>query len=177
MLKKILLGFVAILIVLIIVIALQPADFRYSRSATFNTAASTVFDQVNDFHKWQEWSPWAKLDPKAKTTFEGPSSGVGAKFGWAGNSDVGEGSMTITDCKSSELILIKLEFTKPFEATNTTEFTFKSTGDQTTVTWTMSGHNNFISKAFGLFVNCDKMIGDQFEKGFANLKNILEPRT
>jgi hypothetical protein len=81
---------------------------------------------VNDFHNWEAWSPWAKLDPAAKATFEGPSAGTGAIFKWAGNKEVGEGSMTITESRPSDLIRIKLEFLRPFEATNSAEFTFKS---------------------------------------------------
>jgi hypothetical protein len=105
---------------------------------------------VNDFHNW------AKLDPAAKTTFEGRSAGIGAILRWAGNSEVGEGSMTITDSRPSDLIRIKLEFLKPFAATNTAEFTFKPAGNQTAVTWRMKGKNNLIAKAVCLFMNMDK---------------------
>jgi hypothetical protein len=82
--------------------------------------------------------------------------------------------MTITESRPSELIRIKLDFTKPFEATNTTEFTFKPEGNQTTVTWSMFGTNNFIAKAFCLFMSMDKMVGGQFEKGLASMKSIVE---
>jgi len=174
MLKYILIGLAAILVIFLIVVALQPADFRITRSATIAAPASVVFEQVNDFHKWNDWSPWAKLDPNAKNSFEGPPAGVGACFAWAGNNEVGEGRMTITDSKPNELVLMKIEFIKPFTATNTTEFTFKPEGNQTAATWTMSGHNNFIGKAMGLIMNCDKMVGGQFEKGLANLKAIVE---
>lgn len=174
MLKKILLGICVVIIILVIVIALQPSTFSYARTATFNAPAATVFEQVNDLHKWQTWSPWAKIDPNAKTSFEGPISGAGAIFGWSGNNEVGEGRMTITESKPNELILMKLDFIKPFESTCTTEFTFKSNADKTTVTWRMFGVNNFIGKAFSLFIDCEKMIGDQFEKGFDNLKGVLE---
>jgi hypothetical protein len=129
---------------------------------------------VNDFHKWEEWSPWAKLDPAAKATFEGPSAGTGAIFRWAGNKEVGEGSMTITESRPSDLIRIRLEFLKPFAATNTAEFTFKPEGDQTAVTWSMAGQNNFMSKAICLFMDRDKMVGGKFEEGLAAMKSIAE---
>jgi hypothetical protein len=144
------------------------------RSASVSAPAPTVFAQVNDFHKWEAWSPWAKLDPAAKATFEGPSAGIGAIFRWAGNKEVGEGSMTITESRPSDLIRIKLEFLKPFAATNRAEFTFKPQGDQTVVTWSMEGKNNFMAKAFCLFMNMDKMVGSQFEKGLANMKALAE---
>ena len=175
MLKSILLGLAAIVVVFMIAAALQPADFRITRSATIAASPAVVFEQVNDFQKWNAWSPWAKLDPNAKNTFEGPPAGVGAAFAWSGNSEVGAGRMTITESQPNERIVMRLEFTKPFTATNTTEFTFKPEGSETAVTWSMSGHNNFIGKAMGLIMNCDKMVGGQFEQGFANLKAIVAP--
>ena len=173
MLKFILIGLAAIVAVFLIVAALQPADFRITRSATIAAPPAAVFAQINDFQKWNAWSPWAKLDPSAKNTFDGPPAGVGAGFAWAGNSEVGEGRMTITESRPNELIRMKLEFIKPFAATNTTEFTFQPGGNETAVTWSMSGHNNFMGKAMGLIINCDKMVGGQFEQGFANLKAIV----
>jgi uncharacterized protein YndB with AHSA1/START domain len=174
MLKKFLIVLVIIIVVLVGVVAVQPADFRIARSATIAAPPAAVFEQVNDFHKWNDWSPWAKLDPNAKNTFEGPAAGTGAKFAWSGNNEVGEGSMTITRSKPSERILMDLVFVKPFAASNVAEFTFRPDGTGTAVTWSMSGRNNFIGKAVGLFMNCDKMVGGQFEKGFANLKAVVE---
>ena len=173
MLKKILLGLVAIIVIFLIVAALQPADFRITRSTVIAAPPAAVFEQINDFQKWSVWSPWAKLDPNAKNTFEGPGAGVGAKFAWSGNNEVGEGSMTITDAKPAERVLMDLVFTKPFAAKNVAEFTLKPEGAGTAVTWSMSGKNNFIGKAAGLLMNCDKMVGGQFEKGFENLKAVV----
>ena len=172
MLKKILIGLAAVIIVFVAVVAMQPADYRVERNASFPAAPAVVFDQINDLHKWDAWSPWAKLDPAVKNTFEGPPAGTGAVFAWAGNKKVGEGRMTITESHPNDLIRLKLEFIKPFPSTAMTEFTFKPEGDQTLVTWSMAGHNNFISKAFCLFMNMDKMVGGDFERGFANLKTV-----
>lgn len=172
MILEILIVLAAVVALLIVIIARQPSDFRITRSTVIPVPASTVFTQVNDFHKWEAWSPWAKLDPTAKNSYEGASSGEGAIFRWAGNKQVGEGSMTLLESHPNELIRIKLEFLKPFQGTNTAEFTFKPEGNQTVVTWSMYGKNNFISKAFGLIMNCDKMVGGQFEKGLANLQSV-----
>jgi uncharacterized protein YndB with AHSA1/START domain len=174
MLKKFLIVLVIIIVVLVGVVAVQPADFRITRSATIAAPPAAVFEQVNDFHKWNDWSPWAKLDPNAKNTFEGPPAGTGAKFAWSGNNEVGEGSMTITRSKAPERILMDLVFVKPFAAENVAEFTFRPTHTGTAVTWSMTGRNNFMGKAVSLFMNCDKMVGGQFEKGFANLKAVVE---
>jgi hypothetical protein len=174
MLKKILIVLVAILAIFAGVVALQPAEFRIVRSATIAAPAAVVFSQVNDFHNWQAWSPWARLDPAAKNSFEGPASGTGAIFKWSGNNQVGEGTMTLTDSEPNDLIKIKLDFVRPMVNTNAVEFTFKPEGDQTLVTWNMTGRNNFIGKAFCLFMDMDKLVGAQFEKGLAQMKAIAE---
>ena len=174
MLKTIIIAVAVILIAFGIVVAMQPADFRITRTATISASPADVFAQVNDFRKWQNWSPWAKLDPAAKSTFEGSAAGTGARFRWAGNNQVGEGRMTITESHPSDLIRIELEFLKPFKATNTAEFTFKPEGNQTVVSWSMFGKNNFMGKAMGLIMDCDKMLGGQFEQGLANMKSAAE---
>jgi hypothetical protein len=178
MIKKILLLALVVIVVGIaifaVVVAMQPSHYQVQRSATMNAPPAVVFNQVNDFHKWDAWSPWAKLDPNMKTTHEGPPSGTGAVYSWTGNSDVGEGKMTITDSKPGDLVKIKLDFIKPFAATSDTVFTFKPQGNQTAVTWTMDGENNFIGKAFCLFMNMDKMVGADFEKGLAQMKAVSE---
>ncbi len=178
MIKKILLGIVIVVVVVVAVIAvvaaLQPTHYHIERSATINAPTPVVFAQVNDFHKWEAWSPWAKIDPAMKQTCEGAPSGTGAIYTWAGNNQVGEGRMTITESHPSDLIKIKLEFMKPWSATNAANFTFKPQGNQTAVTWTMDGDNNFMGKAFGLFMNMDKMIGGDFEKGLAQMKSVAE---
>jgi uncharacterized protein YndB with AHSA1/START domain len=170
----ILLTLAAIVVGLVIVIAMQPADFRVERSATIPGPPEEVFAQVNDFHAWKEWSPWAKLDPQSKETYEGSAAGTGAIFKWSGNNEVGEGMMTLTDSQPNDLIRIKLDFIRPFAATNTTEFTFKPEGDQTLVTWSMSGQNTFMSKAIHLVMDMDKMVGGNFEQGLAQMKSVVE---
>lgn len=173
MLKKILLGLAVVIVVFVIVVATRPTDFRVVRSASIPAAPDAVFPHINDLKKWQEWSPWAKLDPNAKNTFEGPTAGTGAKFSWDGNNDVGVGSMTITESKSPESVRIKLAFLKPMEGDSDVMFTLKPEAGGTLVTWQMDSKNGFMAKAFGLFVDCEKMCGDQFEQGFKNLKAVL----
>ena len=174
MFKKILIGLAVVILILVVVTALQPADFKVERSTTINATPATVFGNVNDFHKWEAWSPWAKMDPAMKTTYEGPPSGTGTKYHWVGNSKVGEGQMEITDNKPAELVKIKLDFIKPVAATNDAEFAFKPEGSGTKVTWTMTGTKNFMMKGFGLVMSMDKMVGGDFEKGLAQLKAVSE---
>ncbi|WP_406695070.1 alpha/beta fold hydrolase [Singulisphaera sp. Ch08] len=172
--KKVLIALAVIVAGFVGVVAMQPSGFRVERTATISALPPAVFARVNDLHQFQTWSPWAKLDPAVKMTFEGPSAGTGAIYRWAGNTDVGEGSMTITESRPSDQVRMRLEFLKPFSATNTVEFTFKPEGDHTAVSWSMAGKNNFVAKLFQLFISMDKMVGGDFEKGLAQLKSVVE---
>jgi len=171
---KVLIALAVGIIIFLIVVALQPASFRVVRTATIAAPPARVFEEVNDLHKWEAWSPWAKIDPACKMTYEGPPAGNGASMAWVGNSNVGAGRMTITDSRPGESIRIRLDFEKPFKGTNTAEFTFAPKGDQTQVTWSMWGEKNFITKAIGLFVSMDKMIGGNFEQGLGQLGSVVQ---
>ena len=174
MLVPILITLAAVVVLFVIIVALRPSDFRVERSIVVAVPPAAAFAQVNDFHKWEAWNPWAKMDPAMKETYDGAPAGVGAGYSWIGNKDVGTGRMTLTESRPFESIKIKLEFLKPFAATNTAEFTFKPDGNQTIVTWSMFGKSNYFCKLMGLFMSMDKMIGSQFEKGLADLKKASE---
>ncbi|OQW79997.1 MAG: polyketide cyclase [Proteobacteria bacterium ST_bin11] len=172
---NIILIFVAVVALIILVFASrQPDTFQVSRSISMAAPPATVFTQINDLQNWQAWSPWAKLDPNAKHSFSGPQAGAGANMSWAGNNKVGEGSMTIVESLPHDLIRLKLDFLKPFKASNTAEFSFKSAGENTIVVWSMSGKNNPIGKLMSLIMNCDKVLGCQFEQGLSAIKQIVE---
>lgn len=174
MLKKSLLALAIIVAVLIVVIALRPAEFRVTRAAVIPGGPGLIFPHANDLRLWQAWSPWAKLDPQCRVTFDGPSAGVGAAFAWSGNNEVGVGRMAIVESRTGERVRYQLDFEKPFAGHSLAELTFQPDPGGTRVTWTMTGTNNFIAKAFGLVIDCDKMIGGQFEQGLANLKAVVE---
>jgi hypothetical protein len=163
-----------IVILFVVIVALQPSEFRVARGTTICALPAVIFAEVNDFHKWEAWNPWGKIDPAMKQTYEGAPMGTGAIYAWAGNKEVGEGRMTITESRPNDLIRIKLEFFKPFAGNSIAEFTFKPEANQTAVTWSMAGENNFMAKAIHLFMNMDKMIGSQFEKGLADMKAVVE---
>ena len=174
MLLKILAVVALVIVILVIVIALQPGEFRIARSTKISAPPPVVFAQVNDFRRWQAWNPWGKLDPAMKVSYEGTRAGVGAAYSWSGNNEVGEGRMTIIESRPHELIRVKLEFLKPFAATNTAEFTFKPEANETMTTWSMFGEKNFMAKAIHLFISMENMIGGQFEKGLADMKVAAE---
>jgi hypothetical protein len=168
------LGLVVIVVLVAAVVALQPAEYRVERSAAIAAGPAEVFPHVNDLHKWEAWSPWAKIDPAMDQSYEGAREGTGAIYNWSGNVEVGAGRTTITESHPHDLVRIKLEMFEPMAATNDVKFTFQPQGDQTTVTWTIEGRHNFLGKAVSLVMSMDKMIGDQFEKGLASLKTVVE---
>jgi hypothetical protein len=174
MFKKVLLVVVGLVVLFLIVAAMQPTHFTITRSTTIAAPDSVIFAQVNDLHNWPNWSPWARKDPAMKSSYGGAAAGTGATYSWAGNSDVGEGRMTVVESAPPSMVRIQLEFLKPMAATDTATFSFTSSGGQTTVRWDMLGNNNLIGKAFGLVANMDKMVGDDFEKGLAGLKTVSE---
>jgi hypothetical protein len=178
MAKKLLIGIPVVLILLVAgfaaVVAMRPNTFSITRSVKIAAPPDVVFDQINDFHKWDAWSPWKKLDPNAKDTFSGPSEGKGAKFGWSGNDEIGEGHMTILESRRPELINIDLTFVKPMQSSALTQFAFQPAGEETLVTWTMSGEQTFMEKAVCMFMDMDKMVGGSFEEGLANIKKVAE---
>lgn len=176
MLKKIGIGLVVVLAVFLVVVAVQPEDFKFSRSTVIAAAPSQVFPHVNNFHHWEAWSPWAKLDPSMTKAYTGSESGEGAVYSWVGNDKVGEGKMTILKSQPTDSITIQLDFLKPMEATNAAEFTFKPEGEGTLVTWTMTGKKNFVAKAFHLLMDMDKLLGPDFERGLAQLKTVAESK-
>ena len=173
----VLIALAIIALLLFVIIAGRPDEFIVSRSANISAPPERIFPSVNELKKWDAWSPWARLDPNCKITFEGPAAGNGASYTWSGNNKVGAGKMAIIESVPGSLICLRLEFLKPFKATNLAEFKFTPQSGQTLVVWSMSGKNNLFFKVFGLFMDCDKMIGKDFEKGLASLKFIAEAPT
>ena len=173
MLKKIGIVVLVLLVLLIVVIATRPAEYQVTRSRTLAAPPEAVYAQIADFHRWRQWSPWENRDPAMTREFSGAPAGTGAVYSWSGNSDVGEGRMTITDARPPQKVGVKLEFIEPFAATSTTDFVLTPTPrGGTNVTWSMSGENNFLAKGMSLFMNMDKMIGNDFEAGLAKLDSV-----
>ncbi len=172
MLKKILLGLAAIIAIILIAAAFQPPHYRVERTATINLPPGVVFAHVNDFHHWQKFNPFTDPDPDVQLTYEGASAGEGAIYKWKGNAEVGEGMMTITESKPNEHIAIDMHFMEPMEGHATTHFNMKPAVNGTELTWAMKGENEYVGKIMCLFMDMDKMIGAQFEKGLARMNNF-----
>ena len=175
-LKRLLIGLVLLIAAFLVVVWFQPDDYRLTRTTVIAAPAAAVFAQVNDLKKWDDWSPWAKLDPNAKVTFSGPQSGPGASFQWDGNDKVGAGTMTITESRPNARIATRTDFTRPFAGSSNADFVFSEAGGQTNVIWTTAGTNTFIGKAMCLVMSMEKMVGPDFERGLAELKRVSEKR-
>ena len=179
MILQIVLGVVAVIMLLVVVVvivaSLQADQFRIQRSGTMQVPPEKVFPLLNDFHEWQRWSPWEKIDPNMERTYFGARSGVGAAYEWKSDKkNVGSGRMEILESTAPSGLKIKLDFMVPFEAHNMAEFELVPQGSATQVNWIMSGPRPFMLKIMCLFMSMDKMVGKDFEKGLANLKAEVE---
>jgi uncharacterized protein YndB with AHSA1/START domain len=174
MFKKIAIVVVVLIAALLVFAATKPDTFRVQRAASIKAPPEKVFALLNDFQRWEAWSPWEKKDPAMKRTFSVVTSGKGAQYAWEGNREVGQGRMEIAESVPPSKVAIKLDFAKPFEAHNTVEFTLESKGDATNVTWTMLGDTPYLAKIVHVFLDMDKLVGKDFEAGLANLKTLAE---
>lgn len=163
-------GIVLLIAVVLLIATTKPAEFRVERSLVVNAPADSIRAFISDFHRWTLWSPYEAMEPNMKRSYDGPSSGTGAVYSWVGEK-VGTGRMEILGVNSAKVV-IKLDFTSPFEAHNTAEFLLEPQGDATRVTWAMSGPNNFVSKVMGVFFSMDAMVGKDFETGLKNLNSV-----
>jgi uncharacterized protein YndB with AHSA1/START domain len=176
--KAIISAFVVLALIvagLLVFAATKPDTLRVERATSIKAAPETVFALINDFHNWGLWSAYEKKDSTMQRTYSGAVNGTGAVYEWKGNiSEIGSGRMEITESIPSSRVIIKLDFLAPFEGHNTAEFTLKLEGDAVKVTWAMHGPNQFMGKIMSAFFDVDKMIGNDFEAGLANLKTIAE---
>jgi uncharacterized protein YndB with AHSA1/START domain len=172
--QYVIIALVLVVVAILIYASMQPDAFRLERATTIKAPPDRIYPLIADFHAWAAWSPWEKKDPAMKRDFSGSASGMGARYAWEGNKSVGTGRMEITEVAAPTRVVIRLDFLKPFEATNTAEFMLKPQADATTVTWSMSGKSNFLSKVMCTFMSMDRMVGPDFEAGLAKLKAVAE---
>ncbi len=174
MLRKLLLGVVILIAAVLLLATRQPDTFSVERRIVVNAPPERVFAQINDFHAWEAWSPWAKLDPAMQVTYSGAAQGMGAVYEWRGNSDVGEGRMAIKSATAPSEVMIALDFLTPFESHNVTTFMLTPTESGTEVIWTMKGNAEYVTKLMTMFASMDKMVGPDFSRGLKQLKAVVE---
>jgi uncharacterized protein YndB with AHSA1/START domain len=174
MLKTIAIVIVVLVAAILAYAATRPDSFRVERATTIKAPPEKIYAYIDDFRRWEAWSPWEKLDPALKRNFGGEADGKGATYAWQGNDKVGEGRMEIVEATPPSKVVIKLDFIKPFEGHDIAEFSLVPKGDSTDVTWVMSGPSPYIAKIMSIFASMDSMIGKDFEQGLANLKAVAE---
>lgn len=156
--------------------ACKPTPYEISREITIEAPAAVVFEQVNNHKNRDAWSPWEAMDPNMTKSYEGPESGVGARYSWVGNDSVGTGSLEILESEPHSRIKSKLVFTAPWESESTIEWKFVESGNQTTVTWMIKGE----LPGYLFWMNeedMDEQMAPDFEKGLAKLKSVSEGLT
>lgn len=154
--------------------AMLPNDFRVSRSTSIKAPREKIFALINDIKAFNQWNPFAKMDPSTKTVYRGSVSGPGAAFDWEGSGKAGKGSLEIVEVNAPATVTMKLDILKPMEGHNNVVFVLQTKGDVTDVSWTMTGPYPYLNRIFGTIFNMDKMIGGTFENGLADLKRIAE---
>jgi uncharacterized protein YndB with AHSA1/START domain len=174
MLKSIAIAVAVLIIGVLGYATTRPDTFRVERIASIKAPPDKVFAWIDDFKRWEAWSPWEKKDPAMKRTFSTATSGKGATYAWHGNKDVGQGSMEIVESIAPSKIALKLDFIEPFEAHNQVEFTLTPKGDTTEVRWAMQGPVPYFAKIMHMFMDMDQMVGKDFETGLASLKALAE---
>jgi hypothetical protein len=152
----------------------QSNQYEVVRTAQIAAPPAAVHAQINDFHKWQEWSPWEGMDPAQQRTYSGPDSGVGATYEWLGNRKVGQGRMKVLEDVEESKVVIALDFIKPFKSSSVTTFEIaEAAPGASTVTWRLVGTKTFMTRVMGVFKSMDAMIGPDFEKGLAKLSTVV----
>jgi Polyketide cyclase / dehydrase and lipid transport len=158
----------------LVFVATRPDTYVVQRSQRIEAPAEIVFAHLEDFRAWKAWSPWEKVDPGMQRTYSGPVKGVGAGYAWEGNRKVGKGRMTVTEASPPTGLTCRLEFIEPFASVATAGFALEPQGSAVVATWRMDGKNNLMGKAMSVFMDLDRMIGTEFEKGLASLKALAE---
>jgi uncharacterized protein YndB with AHSA1/START domain len=167
-------GLVGAVAAVLVYAATKPDVFRVQRAAVIKAPPEKIFPMISDFRNWTAWSPYEKKDPAMKKAYSGAPSGKGAVYAWDGDKNVGQGRIEIEDVAPPSKLTLKLDMIKPMQAHNTVNFTLEPTGETTTVTWAMDGNVPFFAKVVHVFIDVDRMVGQDFEAGLASLKALAE---
>lgn len=174
MLKTVGVILAVLLAALLLMASRQPDSFLVERAVIIAAPPEAIYPKIADLHQWSPWSPYEKLDPQMKKVFNGTPGAAGASYYWSGNSQAGEGTLTVRELMPPSKITMQLDMLEPMEGHNVIEFTLEPTDGGTRVTWAMRGANAFPSKVISLFMNMDTLIGTDFADGLASLKTTVE---
>ncbi len=171
---EILLAIVATIVVLLLIGLFLPGGGHghVERSIIIERPPSHVFDVLNSYKRFNEWSPWAKKDLAASYSFEGPESGQGAVMTYSANKEVGSGRFEIIE--STPTSIVKM-IQRPTEGrTATVSFDVGTTDLGVKVTWTYDVElgGNPIERIKGKYL--DSTIGGDYQYGLMRLKALIE---
>ena len=173
-LTLVLLGLFVLVAAFIAYVAARHGDFRIERSQRIRASADAVFARIDDLRQFNTWNPFASADPGANIVYSGGSRGIGAAYEWDSTGKAGKGRMTVVESQPARKVVMRLEFMRPYVATNTAVFSIASEGPETNITWSMTGCNSFVHKLFSTVFDMDKMVGGEFAKGLTSLKQQVE---
>jgi uncharacterized protein YndB with AHSA1/START domain len=176
MLKRFLFSTGLLLTALFIFLQARSSAYRIERSVTMAAPAADVYRFLEDMHQWPRWSPWDSLDPQVKRSYGGAERGKGASFFWDGNPQVGKGRLVITEAKPHAHLRYAVRFEVPLAAEMTYDFELAPAPSGTKLTWVLLGEHPFWAKLFALFVDLDKQLGGDMQRGLTDLKGLVEAR-
>lgn len=124
-----------------------------------------------------EWMPWEDSDPQMVMNYFGPPEGPGAGAKWESEGSMGHGQSKIVESTQDQNVKYELTYLQPMEMSQGADITLTKQNEGTIVRWSVNGHNNFIGRFVCIFMNMDKMVGAEFEKGLAKLKSLVEGKS
>lgn len=175
-LLKLIVVLLAIAGILLIIGIFVDGKFSVSRSVEIERPKTEVADYVLRLNNQQIYSVWYKMDPKIKTTTSGEDGTVGFITRWSSsNDDVGKGEQEITKIIDGVGFDSELRFKEPMEVTSQASIrTNALSATRSSVSWSIRGETPYPFNVLSLFVDMDKQLGPDLEKGLKNLKTILE---
>lgn len=174
--RKIAGGLLITVVLFLAFVSTRQGQFYYERSGIVKATPDEIFPYISNLKLGEKWSPYEKIDPNMKKTFSGPEAGVGSVMEFDGNSNAGSGKLEILKLIPNESVEIKLTMTKPFAAENIVQYRLVPDVTGTKFIWSMGGDGGFMGKLINVFIDCEKMVGDQFSEGIVNLQNIFEKK-
>lgn len=174
MLKKILAGLGAVIVIILVLAAFQPSGYSVSRELLVNATPEALFPYINNARKSYEWMPWREADPDLQMTYSGPAEGLGSTSSWESDGPMGAGKAVVVQSTPNQVVKTELSYTEPMEMTQTAEMSLTPAAGGTIVRWSVTGQNSFIGRVMCLFMSMDKVVGGEFEKGLAKLKTLAE---